>query len=833
MTNGTEESRAEKLKKIVLDAPYVICIERARYVTRAWRANERAHPSIRAARAFENTLRNMTVFLLDEELIMGNTSSAIVGTLLPVERGDMNVILEIDIDNLLTRPRKPYVIDPAHREELVRDILPYWRGRTVRDARRARHEAEGLLPRPRVSPRGLVELYRAFGPERLVSGYERFIKGRERHLRQASDELPLNLPNLVNNVFDVQGHLVIGNKRVLELGFEGIREMAAEKLSGSLSEGRRAFLESVMICCDAAREFGARFAALARTKAEAEENPARRGELLDMAARVERVPWSAPRNFRDAVQCVWFTQAMSMISYGMTGICAAGRLDQLLMPYYASDVALGDIDQRAALELIEELLIKLSVNLIMLPSYAKDTGSELGADSMAVTLGGVRPDGADGTNELSYLFLDGIAGLRAMSNSYSVRLHRGAPPEFVEKVAAVHGKTSGIALFNDDAIAPLLESCGCTPEHARDYAVIGCVEPTSQGNTFGCTSGNDVSLVGALEMTLNRGRLIVMGRPTGPDTGDPVKFKSFEQLMSAYRRQIAHSVGLVARFVNIKDAVYMHGYHNPFISATLEGCVENAEDMTQGGATYNFASIGGRGLGTAADSLAAIKKFVFDEGKVSMGELLEALRTGFSGREKLRRMLESRAPRYGRDDTEADEIARRIVAMFCEEVARHRSARKNGLFRPGFFSYGMHVHEGSLLCATPDGRPVGRPISNSLSPTTGSEIKGPTATMRSAAHIDQTAVTNGCSLNMKLMPTLLETPEGRMKFAALVRGYFAMGGMHVQFNVVDDATLRDAQRRPELYRDLIVRVSGYVAYFTDLGRPIQDDIIRRTTFKDF
>lgn len=791
------------------------------------------HPSLRAAEAFENTLRNMTLFILDGERIVGNVTEKVVGVPLPVERGEMNLVLEMDIENLRRRERQPYEISDADRDELLYDIIPYWRGKTVRDGKYCLFKEEGLLIKPAFGPLGLIELVRNFGAVQLYESLFKFVQGRMRHLLRASAEIPVNNPNLVNNVFDVQGHLVVGHNRVIHTGFSGVRDRAAEILRSPLPEGKKTFLESVVRCCESAKMFAGRYAELARGMAATERDNARREELLAIAARANRVPWLPPRNFAEAVQSLWFTQAMAVISTGMAGINAIGRPDQYLYPYYSDDPVARADSGTEALSYMEELLIKLSNNLIALPSFGKDTGSELGADSMAPTFGGVGSDGEDATNELSYLFLDAVANIKGMSNSYSVRISDKTPAAFKRKVTEVHAVTSGLAVFNDEVIVPSLERCDCTTEDARDYAVIGCVEPTPQGSTFGCTSGNDISLVGVLEMALTRGRIRMTGRRTGPLTADPAKFGSFDDLMGAFRAQLAYTVDLIAKCVNAKDRVYAAGFHNPFISSTLDGCIENAEDMTEGGAKYNFSSISARGLGTVADSLSAVRKYVFDEKKLTMDEMMRALRTNFRGREDLRMMLSGKSPKYGVDDDAVDSIAKEVAEAFCEEVKKQRSVRKDGLFRPGFFSYGMHVMDGSLLGATPDGRHAGAPVSNSLSPSNGAEIKGPTAALRSAAKIDHVGISNGASFNMKLMPAILSTNEGKAKFEALIGAYFNMGGMHIQVNIVDDEMLRDAQRNPEAYRDLVVRVSGYSAYFTDLGRPLQDDIIRRTSFSAF
>ncbi len=832
MAVAEEKSRTQRLRKRILDEQYAICVERARYVTESYRRTEGEHPSIRAAKAFENTLRKKTVFILDEELIAGNHNSALVGTLLPVERGEMNLVLEMDIENLLNRPDRPYRIDPDDKKELLNDILPYWRGKTVRDGKRRLFERDGLIIKPGFTPFALFDLVRSFGAARLAESLSVFAKGRWRALPRSAAELPVNNPNMVNNVFDTQGHLVIGHNNVARCGFKGLRDMAARRLEQPVTEEGRKFLEATIICCDAARMFAKRYSDLAARMAENENDPARREELRLIARHTSRAPWLPPESFHEAVQSLWLAQVMCGISYGLAGICAVGRLDQILFPFYKKDVESGAISETRALELVEELLVKLSVNLIPLPSFGKNSGSEMGADSMAPTFGGAGPDGEDASNELSLLFLDAVKNIEGMSNSYSVRVSSKTPPEFLAKISEVHAATSGLALFNDDVIIPMLEELGCSTEDARDYAIIGCVEPTSQGNTFGCTSGNDISLAGVLEMVFTQGRIRMAGRRAGPRTGDPAKFNSFVQFLDAFRRQLSFTVAHIARCVNAKDEVYAAGFHNPFISATLEGCIRNAEDMTQGGAKYNYASISARGLGTVADSLTAIKKFVFDEKKYTMKELSAALKTNFRGREKMRAFLSSRTPRYGSDNPEADAMAREVAAMFCEEVAKHKSIRKGGAFRPGFFSYGMHVLDGSLLGATPDGRLAGQPVSNSLSPVNGAESLGPTAVMRSVASLEHSKITNGSSLNMKLMPGVFKNEENRRKFEAMLRGYFSLGGMHVQFNVVDDETLRAAQLDPDSHRGLLVRVSGYSAYFTDLGRPLQDDIINRVSFGD-
>ncbi len=825
-------TRAAAYRDRILNAPYEICVERARLVTESYRKTRGLHPAARAARALENILLNMSIFILPEERIAGNRTSKVIGTMLPVERGEMNVIMKMDLDNLLTRERQPYRCNPEDRKELLNSILPWWEGRTLRDIKhRLWKERDLAADPPRLSPRALFERSRAFGPDHLWKTFRAHTSGRERFLLETIRELQISNPWLVHNVFDVQGHLSVGHSRVLPLGLKAVHDRAAEILKTNPPEDKKQFLEAVKTCCAAARAFAGRFAALSVDMAGNEPDPVRRDELLQIAQHASRVPWLPPESFHEALQSLWFTQLAAVLSYGIGGILAIGRPDQYLLPYYAEDLRRGAVTRDAARELVEELLIKLSGNLIPLPSYAKDTASELGADAQAVTLGGLTPGGGDATNELSFLFLDAFINVRAMPNSVAVRLHAHTPAEFVQKVAETHHFTSGLALFNDAVVVKSQQNCGCAAEHARDYAVIGCVEPAPQHDAFACTSGNDVSLAAVLEMTLNNGRLLIMGRRLGPRTGDPREFRDFDNLWFAFHRQLRHTVRFIARCVNAKDEAFARAFPNPFISSTFESCVENATDMTAGGTAYNFASISGRGLATVADSLGALKRFVYDENRYTMDEMLDALASNFRGREKMRRFLWSNTPRYGADNPEADALAARVAALFCDEVARCKAWRPGCRFRPGFFSYGMHVHDGMLLGATPDGRRAGEPVSNSISPVNGAETAGPTGVFLSVARINHENVTNGGSLNMKFSPSLFSTEEGRGKFIAMLRAYFLAGGMHVQCNAVDNETLRDAQKNPDRHRGLVVRVSGYSACFTDLGKSIQDEIIARTEMR--
>ena len=818
-------------KDIILKAPYEICIERARHYTLSYKATEGQHPSLRAAKAFRQTLSNMSLHILPGEQIIGNRSSKTLGVVIPVERGDVNTILEMELDFLLHRKRQPFAIDPQDRKELEEDILPYWRGKTVRDRKKALWRENGLGFKPAMDPLSLFKRHKGLDLAKIKRG-AKVPGGDAAYILRGMKEILHNNPALVMNVFDVQGHLILGVKNVLKEGFSGIHARAGQGLAKAKTDGKshdKSFFQSVIICCEAIRTLADRLALAAERAAAIEADPARQKELLAAAKRCRHVPMEPPRNFHEAIQAMWLILLGGLISHGMVGILAVGRLDQYLYPYYKMDVEKGLITRDHALRLMEELLIKLSANLMILPYVGKNTGNELGSDSCVPTIGGVNAHGEDAVNPLTHVILEAFTNVKSLGNSFTVRLSKKSPAAFWEKALKTYRQTSGAALFNDEMVIPALKNCGMPVEDARDYGVIGCVEPTGDGNTFGCTSGNDLSLSAALEMALYNGYLRVMGKIIGPKTGEAKKFRTFEQLMEAFKKQTAFMIGTVVKAVNLKDGIYMEEFHNPYISSTLEGCLESARDMTQGGAKYNFGSISGRGMGTVVDSLAAIRYFVFDQKTFTMAKILKMLDCNFKGFDRERAMLMHRAPTFGSDDPYADDIAREVCEFFCQAVASHQTLRK-GPFRPSFFSYGVHVLEGLYIGAMPNGRLAGDPVSNSLSPTNGTEKNGPTGVLGSVARLDHRLISNGCSVNIKLMPSMFEGEERLQKMIGLVKGFFQTGGMEVQPNVVSNQTLLDAQKHPENYRDLVVRVSGYSALFTDLGKPIQDEIIQRTEF---
>lgn len=836
---GCTSGRNEVLKRELLEAPHWLCMERAKAYTDTYKETEGQHPSLRAAHALQRTFAMMSISINPAEMLVGNRSSKTIAPPIAPERGDFTMIFKHRMPDLQAFG---YNISKEDRDVLFKEIIPYWQGKTVRDQKVARFAEHGLNSTINFSPRELARKQRAFGLAKilgmLVDGEGKPSRlGKARRVASLLFNLPRHLGALksgtADNVIgrgrciDTQAHIVVGHKNVLRHGFKGLALQATEQLSHARNEDERSFLEATIIACNAVREFSLRFSALATDLSKDEGDPRRKQELVSIARACEKVPWNPPETFLEALQAMWFTQNAIIISYGAGSGITPGRVDQLLYPFYTRGKDDGTLTDEDALGLIEEFIIKINNNVVIWPNIVGVKLNHLGSDIENITIGGLGRDGRDATNDLSNLFIDAVRNVR-LATTASFRLSSKSPPDFVRKVIELHGSTSGPALFNDDIVVPTLVNDGYAIEDARDYCLVGCVEPCGNGDTFGATGGTKIYLPSVLDMVFNRGRTSFFGNVDGPDTGDPGAFTSFDAFMDAYYLQMQRLVSAVAKATNLRDEIWANQFHNPLISCTIDGCIENARDMTRGGARYNFGAIGAGGLGTVVDSLAAIKHFVYDEKSIAMADIIEAISVDFKGHETLRERLK-RGPKFGNDDDAVDAIAADLVGRFCA-MCRAEPTINGGHFKASFISYGLNVYEGVLEPATPDGRRAGEPLSNSISPSNGAEMNGPTATMNSIAKIDQTRIGFGNSLNMKFPRYLLGSGTGVKSLESLELAYFKKGGFHVQFNVIDADVLRDAQLHPEQHADLIVRVSGYSAYFTRLGREIQDDLIRRVEF---
>ncbi len=806
--------RIGRLREKLLASPYEADIERARYYTRSYRKTEGQPPCMRAAKGLEETLRYMTINIEDDELLVGAKSAKTVASPIGIERSSVSRTVFIgipfhgksvedikfveDLEAISAEWVKALLEMPDEEVKELRDeILPYWRGKDAHALMVARWIKEGLVPENDPMP----------------------------HVAAAGD---------------MQGHVTVGMKKVLDMGFRGIAKQAADQLA-KLHEGddryeqRKDFLESVQVVANAVCDFSERYARLAEAQAE-RAGPERKAELLEIADRCRRVPAEPPTSFKDAAQAIWMTQAATAISYGEDAIFAPGRVDQYLYPYYKKDEKAGLIDREEALQALDEYFIKVS------------TFTGFGPNN--ITIGGLKRDGEDGTNDISFMMLESYTRLKGLRNGLAVRISDKAPRQFLLNACATHRVTAGVAFYNDAVCIRDLMVDGYSLEDARDYGVVGCVELTSTGNNNGYTSGSIAHFVRPLEMALNEGRAHMSpraflfmqkgeGGAAAPDWEDigvktppPSTFKTFEDVKKAFADQLANSIDVMCKLTDAKDRVFAESFPTPLLSCTIEGCVESGLDNTRGGARYNHASVSCQGVATVANSLAAIEWAVFDEKFVTMEELVNHLNNNFEGAEELRQQLLHKAPKYGNDDPKADEIALWVAETLNKEARKHRRAMDGGPYRALLISAGgSQIGEGHMMGATPDGRLRGEAVSNGMSSANGTEVKGMTAMLHSAAKVSAPPLSSGTAVNMNLNPLTIKSDEGVEKFASLLEGYFALGGRQVQFNPMSRETLVDAQQHPENYPDLMVKVSGYSYRFIDLSKAIQNDIIARTEFE--
>lgn len=614
-------------------------------------------------------------------------------------------------------------------------------------------------------------------------------------------------------------HVVIDFPRLLRLGFLGIRAEIARRLAqdGDLDDDGRHMLTSMDIAVAGAIRYLGRYADACRRRAAAAPalEAKRWGEMAD---RCDRLTREAPASFPDAVQLTWFAHHLLALDYGYAN--GFGRLDQYLYPFYRADVERGALTPEEALQWVLHLWAKIG-----------ERSPLWGHDEVAnIAVGGVRPDGGDGTNDLSYLCLEATRTLRIVGPNLSARFHEGTPDRFYHECLQTIATGVGYpALFNDRVLVPALESIGIPTADARDYALVGCIETFLPGKQPPWADGR-FNLPKCLELALGNGRDLRTGEVRGPETGDPVRFRSLGDLLNALAVQIRHGVRQYAdSFRELNRAVPPRDFTNPFLSALMTDCVEHARDVNDGGTRYRSThGVAGMGIGTIADSLAAIRRGVFEERRFSMETLLAALRADFAGYETLQAWAWNRAPKYGNDDPAADELAAWVADTFCEAVLSERTY-DGGRFLPLIAANISNIYAGHETAATPDGRRAGHPLSDAASPTYGRDSQGPTAVVASVTRVNWRQVVGGSVLNQKFHPGVLANPEGRERLAGLLRTFLEQGGQEMQLNVVTAERLKEAIQHPEEHQDLVVRVSGFSARFVQLAREVQEDILARTT----
>jgi len=775
--------RVQRLRARIIDAPQEVCVERARHLTRSISRNTGQDELTRMSIALGEVLENVSVIIREDELIVGCRTAKLKGApLFPENKARW---IRGDVDAFAERALQKALIRKEEKRELLEEILPFWEGKTVED------RLEQLVP-----------------PD-VAADMDKYI-----------------FTMMLEITYGI-GHFTMDHGRVLREGLRGIQQDAERRLAAldrkDRTGGKGAFYQAVIRSLEAAVRFAHRYAEHAATLARAEKNPDRKRELETIARVCRRVPEHPAASFHEAVQSVYFVHLIAQIESGGNSI-SLGRIDQVLRPWYERDRAADAVTPEAARELLSLLFLKTNEiwNVLEEAFIPGGEGAE-GKTTQNVTVGGLGPDGEDATCELSTVGLEAYADIGTVQPNFGVRLSRKSPPAFFLR-AAEHAR-DGVLMhfFNDEAIVDALVDAGHTLEDARNYGVVGCLEPSAQGKTFASTFAVQFNGIKCLELALSNGVDNTFGYRSGLETGDPAGFASFEDVWNAYTAQVSHFIGQMVRGMAALDQAIAERVPSPFASAMIQGPLDKGLDLTRGGAVYNATGVQFMGFANVADSLYAVDRAVFRDRTATLEELAAWLAEDWTDAEDRRAYFLQKLPKYGNDVDEVDQVAARVLEHFCDELARHRNFR-GGRFWPGVFSVGFHVAMGAFTAATPDGRHSGDVLGNGLSPTTGNEHAGPTAVIRSVTKLPLRRVTNGANLNLRL-PGKSTGPE---TLRAFIRSYFDRGGFQVQFNMVDSAVLREAQARPRDYRDLIVRVSGYSAHFVGLSDTAQEEIISRT-----
>jgi formate C-acetyltransferase len=590
-------------------------------------------------------------------------------------------------------------------------------------------------------------------------------------------------------------------------------------------------LKAMLICAKAIIRFAKRYTDKALEMAKSEKNSPRKKELLKIAEVCSHVPANSPRNFWEALQMYWFVHVGVITELNTWDSFNPGRLDQHLYPFYKKELEEGTLTEEKAKELLECFWIKF--NNQPAPPKVGVTLAESGTytDFANINNGGLKIDGSDGVNDLTYLILDVIDEMRLLQPSTNIQLSQKSPDRFLRRACEIIRKGWGQpSVFNAEEVVEEMLRQGKSIEDARCGGTSGCVETGAFGKESYILTGY-FNLVKVLEITLNNGIDPRTGKKIGIETGEPTQLNSFAELFQAFKNQLHHFIDIKIRGNNIIERLYAIYMPAPFLSIIISDCIEKGKDYNAGGARYNTDYLQGVGIGSITDGLSAIKYHIFDQKNINMKKLKEVLEDNFVGHEEIRQLFLNKTPKYGNDDDYADDIMKLVFNAFYQEV-NGRKNTKDGVYRINMLPTTCHIYFGSVAGATPDGRRAGQPVSEGISPAQGADRLGPTAVIKSAAKMDQVK-TGGTLLNQKFTPQLLEGEEGINNLAHLIRAYFKLGGHHIQFNVVSADTLRAAQKEPEEYRNLIVRVAGYSDYFNNLSKTLQDEIISRTEHQSY
>ena len=824
--------RIQKLVDALYEHMPVIESARAKLITESYKETEGEPIITRRAKAFAHILHNIPIIIRDNELIVGSSTIAPRGCQTFPEFS--YEWLEAELDTVATRTADPFEIAEETKAEL-KEADKYWKGKTTSE---------------------LATSYMA--PEAIKA-------------------IEHNIFTPGNYFYNGVGHVTVKYWEVLETGFEGIMEKAQKELDGcSVGDGNYArkshFLEAVILSCKAVIDYAGRYARLAQEMAAQTSDPVRKQELFVIAENCSRVPAKGAQNFYEACQSFWFVQQLLQMESSGHSI-SPGRFDQYMYPYYKKDMEAGTITREFAQELMDCIWVKLN-DLNKCRDAASAEGFAGYSLFQNLIAGGQNKEGEDVTNDLSVMCIQASMHVHLPAPSLSVRVWNGSPHEFLIKAAELTRTGIGLpAYYNDEVIIPALQNRGLSLEDAREYNIIGCVEPQKAGKTEGWHDAAFFNMCRPLELVFSNG--MDKGEMVGIPTGDVTQMKTFDEFFDAYKKQMEYCISLLVNADNAIDVAHAERCPLPFLSCMIDDCLKEGKSVQEGGAVYNFTGPQGFGIANMADGLFAIRKLVYEDKKVSMKELKEALAWNYDkgldaqsagdmtemimkamqkagrnvdastaegllktfmgmkpGEQKTQRFKEihdmiDEVPKFGNDIPEVDYFAREVAYTYSKPLQKYNNPR-GGKFQAGLYPVSANVPLGGQTGATPDGRYAHTPVADGVSPSAGKDVKGPTAAATSVSRLDHFIVSNGTLFNQKFHPSALSGREGLEKFVALIRGYFDQKGMHMQFNVVDRQTLLDAQEHPEKYKHLVVRVAGYSALFTTLSRSLQDDIIRRT-----
>ncbi|WP_211827747.1 choline trimethylamine-lyase [Kistimonas asteriae] len=786
--------RMQRLRDQYLKARPSVSIYRALAFTEVAKNNPGLPPIMLRAKSFRAACETAPLLIQNDELIVGHPcGKPRAGAFSPDVAWRW---VEEELDTMSTRPQDPFEISEADKQVIREQIAPFWKGRSVDEICEALYREAGIWE---------------FSGETYVSDLS------YHQINGGGDTCP---------GFDVL---------LFTKGMNGIKADAESHLTSLSMENpddidKIYFYKAAIETCEGVMAYAHRLAEHARTLAGRETDPARRAELMAIAEVNDRVPANPPQTFHEALQAVWTVESLFEVEENQTGL-SLGRMDQYCYPMYAADIESGRLSREQALELMQAFIIKCSEMMWM--------SSELGAKYFAgyqpfinLTVGGQKRTGGDACNDLTYLMMDAVRFIKVYQPSLACRIHNQSPQEYMEKIVEVVKAGMGFpACHFDDSHIKMMLRKGFDFEDARDYCMMGCVEPQKSGRIYQWTSTGYTQWPIVFEFILNRGRMTLYNSVQGIDTGSLDSFKTFEDFEQAVKVQIAHIVKLSAIGTVISQRVHRDVAPKPLMSLFVEGCMESGKDVAGGGAVINHGpGLIFSGLATYADSMAAIKKLVFEDRKYTLAQLRDALEANFVGYEQLHRDCIN-APKYGNDDPYADEFAREVTEWTEKECRKYQMLYST--MSHGTLSISNNTPIGELTSATPNGRLAWMPLSDGISPSQGADKCGPTAVIKSVSQMNVESMNIGMVHNFKFLKGLLDTPEGKNGLITLLRTASILGNGQMQFSYVDNEVLLKAQKEPEKYRDLIVRVAGYSAYFVELCKEVQDEIISRTVIEGF